>query len=137
MFKLIFKFLLQSLLGFERYLFVFSLFTISRFRIFKYDQEFNYFLEMIPENGNVLDIGLNIGKTAVPLAKRVSSGKVFCFEPIPQHIKTFKKIAKHYRLSNIKLFETALGDKNGMLTMVMPVLYRVRMQGLSRVVANE
>ena len=137
MFKLISKFLLQKLLGFDRYLFVFSIFTISRFRLFKYDQEFYHFLKMIPEEGNIMDIGSNIGITAVPMARRVSAGKLFCFEPIPQHIKTLKKITKRYQLSNITIFETALGETNGELTMVMPVVRQVKYQGYSQVVEKE
>ena len=137
MIKHISKFILQKLLGFDRYLFVFSIFTISRFRLFKYDQEFDYFIKMIPKNGNILDIGSNIGITAVPLAKRVSAGKLFCFEPIPRHIKTLKKITKFYHLSNTTIFETALGETNGELTMVMPVIHQVKYQGYSQVVEKE
>jgi FkbM family methyltransferase len=92
---------------------------------------------MIPENGNVLDIGSNIGITAVPLAKRVPGGKVFCFEPMPQNIKTLKKIKTHYHLSNIEIFETALGERNGELTMIMPIMYNVKFQGFSHVVEKE
>ena len=137
MFKIPFKFILQKLLGFENYLFIFSIFSISRLRLHLHNKEFIHFLRMIPENGNVLDIGSNIGITAVPLAKRVSGGKVFCFEPIPKNIKTLKRIRTHYRLSNIEIFETALGDRNGELTMVMPIMYNVKFQGFSHVLEKE
>src|ERR1700676_1513882 len=137
MFKIPFKFILQKLLGFENYLFIFSIFSISRLRLHLHNKEFIHFLRMIPENGNVLDIGSNIGITAVPLAKRVSGGKVFCFEPIPKNIKTLKRIRTHYHLSNIEIFETALGDRNGELTMVMPIMYNVKFQGFSHVLEKE
>jgi FkbM family methyltransferase len=137
MFKIPFKYILQKLLGFENYLFIFSIFSISRLRLHLHNKEFKHFLKMIPENGNVLDIGSNIGITAVPLAKRVSGGKVFCFEPIPQNIKTLKRIKTHYHLSNIEIFETALGERNGELTMIMPIIYNVKFQGLSHVVEKE
>ena len=92
---------------------------------------------MIPEDGNILDIGSNIGITVVPLAERVTRGKVFCFEPIPQHIKTLKRITTYFHLTNIEIFETALGDQPGELTMVMPVMYRVKFQGFSHVAVTE
>ena len=137
MFKIPFKYLLQKLLGFENFLFAFSVFTIYRMRLIFYNEEFRYFSGLIPEDGNILDIGSNIGITAVPLAKRVNRGKVYCFEPIPQHTKTLKKIAAHFHLSNIEIFGTALGDQNGELTMVMPVIYRVKFQGFSHVAETE
>jgi FkbM family methyltransferase len=92
---------------------------------------------MIPKDGNILDIGSNIGITAVPLAKRASSGRVFCFEPIPNHIKAFREIVKYYQLPNIEIFATALGEKNGELTMVMPEYYKVKFQGFSHVAEKE
>ncbi len=137
MIKVYLKLLLQKLLGFDNYLFVFAIFSISRFRLHLNDQDFDCFLKMIPEDGQVLDIGSNIGLTAVPLAKRVSKGIVFCFEPIPLHNKTLKRIAKHYHLSNIEVFETALGESKGELTMVMPVIYHAKFQGFSHVVEKE
>jgi FkbM family methyltransferase len=137
MFKIPFKFILQKLLGFDNYLFLFSIFSISRLRLRLQGKAFNHFVSMIPEDGNMLDIGSNIGITAVPLAKKISRGHVFCFEPIPQNIKTLKKIKAHYHLSNIKIFETALGEKYGTLTMVMPVIFNVRFQGFSHVVEKE
>jgi FkbM family methyltransferase len=137
MIKLFLKRILQKLLGFDNYLFVFSLFTISRHRFHFQDRDFDHFLHLIPENGNVLDIGSNIGIMAIPMARRVSSGRVFCFEPIPRHIKILKKIIRLYKMDNIEVFETALGDKNGELTMVMPEFYKVKFQGLSHVVEKE
>jgi FkbM family methyltransferase len=137
MLKIYLKFLLQKLLGFDNYLFVFSLFTINRHRLHFQDRDFYRFLHMIPENGNILDIGSNIGIMAVPIAKRVSSGRVFCFEPIPLHIKILKKVIRHYQLNNIEVFETALGEKNGELTMIMPEFYKVKFQGFSHVVEKE
>jgi FkbM family methyltransferase len=137
MFKIPFKFILQKILGFENYLFAFSIFSISRLRLHLTDKAFIHFLQMLPENGNILDLGSNIGITAVPLAKRVSGGKIFCFEPIPMNVKTLRRITAHYHLANIEIFETALGEERGELTMVMPVIHHVRFQGFSHVVQKE
>jgi FkbM family methyltransferase len=137
MIKIPLKFILQKLLGFENYLFVFSIFSIIRLRLHLKDKEFRHFLHMIPKDGNILDLGSNIGITVVPLAKRASKGKIFCFEPIPLHIKTLKRIKAFFHLSNIEIFETALGEEKGELTMVMPVMYNVKFQGFCHVVENE
>jgi FkbM family methyltransferase len=137
MFKIPFKYLLQKFLGFENYLYVFSIFSILRLRLHLKDKEFIHFLRMIPEDGNILDIGSNIGITAVPLAKKVSKGKIFCFEPIPLNVKTLKRIQKRYKISNFEIFETALGDRNSESTMVMPVFYNVKFQGFSHIVERQ
>jgi len=131
------KFLLQKILGFNNYLFIFSIFTINRLRWNWHEKEFIFFMNMIPENGHVLDIGSNIGIMAVPLAKRVSKGRVYSFEPMPQNIKALKRITRYYKLANIDIFETALGEEKGELKMVMPVIDNVKMQGLSHVVQGD
>jgi FkbM family methyltransferase len=135
--KIYVKRVLQKLLGFSNYLFIFSLYTICRQRMQVRDRDFNHFLRLIPEHGNILDIGSNIGTTAVPLSKRVSSGKVFCFEPISLHVSILRKIIRFFGLTNIEIFETALGEKNGQITMVMPEFYKVKFQGFSHVVEKE
>jgi FkbM family methyltransferase len=137
MFKSSAKLVLQKLLGFDNYLFIFSIFTITRLRLNLHEKEFIHFLDMIPDNANILDVGSNIGIMAVPLAKKALKGFVFSFEPMPQNIKALKRITGHYGISNIKIFETALGEEKGELTMVMPVINDVKMQGLSHVVENE
>jgi len=134
MFKRTVKLFLQKILGFDNYLFLFSIFTINRLRWNWHEKEFLHFITMIPEDGQVLDIGSNIGIMAVPLAKRVSRGKVYSFEPMPENIKALRRITSFYNLDNIDIFETALGEEKGELKMVMPVIDHVKMQGLSHVV---
>ena len=47
------------------------------------------------------------------------------------------RIRSFYKLSNIEIIETALGDKTGQLTMVVPEFYRVKFHGYSHVVEKE
>ncbi|MGZ4118248.1 MAG: FkbM family methyltransferase [Bacteroidia bacterium] len=89
---------------------------------------------MIPENTAVLDIGANIGIMTVHLARSIKGVIVYSFEPMPNNINTFKRIVNHFNLKNVKLFEIALGNSEGEVEMVMPVISNVRMQGLSHVV---
>jgi FkbM family methyltransferase len=124
--------LLQKMLGFENYLYYFSRFMIFTARTFAYEIEFSRFIKLVPPGDNIiLDIGANIGITSVVLAKKFPDSTVHAFEPIPPNISTIKRIIKHYKLKNVQLHETALGEKEGSLKMVVPVMDNVRMQGLS------
>jgi len=134
MLKTTIKQVLQKLLGFDNYLFIFSIFTIRRMSRNHHEEEFVHFMEMIPDKGAILDIGANIGIMTVSLARKFPHATVYSFEPMPQNLKALKRIINYFKLKNVRLFETALGEENGELTMVMPVLDKVKMQGLSHVV---
>ena len=130
------KYLFQKLLGFKNYLFVFALFKIYTLKKEKNEKDFFHFLSLIPENTAVLDIGANIGIMSVHLARSVKNVQVYCFEPMPNNIATWKRIMDHFQLKNTQLFEVALGNTEGEIEMVMPVVNAIRMQGLSHVVHN-
>ena len=124
------KLFLQKTLGFKTYLYMFSLITINRL---KYEEEFHFFNEMIDDGGIVLDIGANIGTMTTVIAKKLRNSKIYAFEPIPENIKTLKRVIDHYKLKNVIVYEAALGEENGELKMVMPIIDNVKMQGLSHV----
>ncbi len=130
------KYILHKLLGFKNYLFVFSLFKIYTLKRDKNEKDFFQFLSLIPENTAILDIGANIGIMTVHLARSVKNATIYCFEPIPANIETFKRIVKHFNLQKVHLFEIALGNTEGEVEMVMPVINAVKMQGLSHVIHN-
>ncbi len=128
------KKILQRLLGFDNYLFLFSLFIIHTLRWNRKERDFLKFLKLIPDGTTVLDIGANIGIMSVWLGKKLPASKIISFEPMPQNIKTLKRVLNFYRLKNVKVVEKALGNHSGNVDMVMPVLDSVKMQGLSHVV---
>lgn len=128
------KYLLQKLLGFNNYLFAFSLFKIYTLRRDKKENDFFCFLKMIPDNSIVLDIGANIGIMTTHLAKERKNTEVFSFEPVPYNIIVLKRIIRFLKLENVRVFEFALGNKNGHAEMIMPVISSVKMQGLSHIV---
>lgn len=130
------KYILHKLLGFKNYLFVFSLFKIYTLKRDKNEKDFFQFLSLIPENTAILDIGANIGIMTVHLARSIKNSTVYSFEPMPNNIVAFKRIVNYFRLKNVRLFEIALGNTEGEVEMVMPVISSVRMQGLSHVVHN-
>lgn len=128
------KYILHKLLGFKNYLFIFSLYKILTLRKDKNEKDFFAFLHLLPANTAVLDIGANIGIMTVHLARTIKGVTVYSFEPMPNNIGAFKRIIKYFKLDNVKLFEIALGNSEGEVEMVMPVISNVRMQGLSHVV---
>lgn len=91
---------------------------------------------MVPNEGIILDIGANIGITTVPLASRKDKAIIYSFEPMPENFATLKRVVKYFNLSNVKIFDFALGEKDGEVTMVMPVIKHVKMQGLSHIQLN-
>jgi len=127
------KKMLQHTLGFERYLFIFSLFIIKTLRWNKNERDFIHFLHMIPDGGIVLDIGANIGVMSVWFGKKLKLSEIYAFEPIPQNVKTLKRVLRHFKIQNVAVIEKAVGNTNGTVQMVMPVLGKVKMQGLSHV----
>jgi FkbM family methyltransferase len=124
---------LQKILGYDCYLFIFAVFCVMRIRIGITDKSFKYFMNIIPSEGLILDIGANIGMMSVIFASNFPESEIIAFEPIPSNIKAFKRVTKMFRLKNIILKETALGEKNGKIKMVLPVIKNSRRQGLSHV----
>lgn len=126
---------LQRLLGFERYLVWFSRVKIRTLRWDRNERDVLHFIEQMPRDAVVLDIGANIGIMTVPIARRVDRGHVHAFEPIPENFAVLRRNVEHFGLFNVTLHHTALGEEEGELRMVMPEEQNVRMQGLSHVVS--
>lgn len=126
--------ILHKLLGFDNYLFFFSVFTIHTLRWNRKEGDFLFFLRMIPDGETVLDIGANIGIMTVWLSRRLKNTSIIAFEPMPQNIRALKRIIHFYNLQNVRLVENALGDQRDTIEMVMPVLDKVKKHGLSHVV---
>jgi len=135
--KTLTKYILQKLLGFRLYLYVFALFVIVKIRWDKKEKDFFYFMKLIPEDGIILDLGANIGVTSYHLAKKNPDSVVFSFEPLAQNMNTLKRIKKRFKLNNINEFQVAVGEQSGEIEMIMPVINNVPMHGLSHVVHEE
>ncbi|KUY54293.1 FkbM family methyltransferase [Burkholderia sp. RF2-non_BP3] len=73
-------------------------------------------LAVLCDNGaQVLDIGANIGCTALALSQIVGEGKVVAFEPVP---RTFANLSKNVgMLSNVAIHNFALGSQAGTVPM--------------------
>ena len=131
------KYILQKILGLKTYLYVFALFIIVKIRFDKKEKDFFYFLQLIPDDGIILDLGANIGVTSYHLARKLPNSTIFSFEPLTLNMDTLKRIKKRFNLSNVNEFQVAAGDKPGTLEMVMPVINNVPMHGLSHVIHED
>jgi FkbM family methyltransferase len=63
----------------------------------------------------IMDVGSNIGVTVqhfVPHAK-----KIYAIEPSPEHFQALKKNKEFNEWDNVELFEAALSDKDGEMTL--------------------
>ncbi len=128
---------MQRVLGFERYLFVFARATLAAMPRQRRYRDLFHFLDMIRPGDLVLDIGANIGLMTVLMSRRVPGGHVEAFEPIGENYRALNRIIDHYGLTNVTLRQTALGEQDGELQMIMPEESNVRMQGLSHVAADD
>ncbi len=128
------KYILQKLLGFQTYLFVFALFKIRTLKRDAKEKDFFHFLSLLEDGkGAVLDVGANIGIMTVHLAHKLPNSTIHAFEPIPDNVSVLKKIIAKFNLKKIKVHETAVGEHSGQVQMVLPTNGKTKMQGLSHV----
>jgi FkbM family methyltransferase len=84
-------------------------------------QSIHVFRKLIKDGDTVLDIGGNIGLYSIVASSLVGpKGNVYTFEPAPFHCESIRENIDINNLSNIKLFETALGNEAGQVELVMP-----------------
>jgi FkbM family methyltransferase len=131
--KTLVKFVLQKVLGFNNYLFIFSLYIIATLKCNRKEGDFLHFLSLLPNQSSVLDIGANIGVMTVYLARKLPDSKVFSFEPVPDNLTALRKLLKFYKLKNVKVFDFALGNYNGTAEIILPERNRVKFHGLSHI----
>jgi FkbM family methyltransferase len=103
----------------------------------KYDKgenDFMVFMNLIKKSGIILDIGANIGLMTVNLAKKFNDSTIYSFEPIPYNLEVLRRNTSFFNLNNVKIVDLALGNRDGKIEMVMPIIDEVKMQGLCHVV---
>ena len=76
---------------------------------------------LIKPGWTVLDIGANFGWYSIHFSRLVDlSGKVFSFEPIPESYEELNLNIKLNSCQNIKTFNTALGNKDNIVSFGVP-----------------
>ena len=128
------KYILQRLLGFQNYLYVFALFKIRTLKTDSNEKDFFHFLSLLEDGkGDVLDVGANVGIMTVHLAQKLPNTTVHAIEPLPDNLKVLKRVVEHYELKKICIHETAVGEEAGEIEMILPTQGKTKMQGLSHV----
>ncbi len=121
-------------MGFRTYLYVFAIFKIRTLRSDSNEKDFFHFLTLLEDGkGAVLDVGANIGIMTVHLAQNLPNSTIHAFEPIPDNLSVLKKIIAKYHLKKIKIYETAVGETEGKVQMILPHQGKTKMQGLSHI----
>lgn len=129
------KYILQKLLGYQRYLFVFAKYKIKNLKKDKKEGDFFAFMNEIKGDGDLLDVGANIGIMTYHMSKTFPNRTTLAIEPMPSNISVLKRVVEKYGLDNVKVIETAVGDKDDeKIEMVLPKQGNVKLQGLSHVV---
>lgn len=126
--------LLQKILGFRTYLFIFSIYIIYTLRWNRNEKDFLHFVKLLPPKGNIIDIGANIGVMSYHLSKSRPHSHIIAVEPLKHNAENIRRVIRFFGLNNVKLLELGLSDFPGYLNMVMPVLGKVKKQGLAHVV---
>lgn len=128
------KLILQKILGYRNYLFTFAKYKIRTLKTDKREKDFFVFLKEIQKDGDILDIGANIGIMTYHLSTSFPERTVLAVEPMPSNIIVLKKIIEKYNLKNAELIPLAVGESKKDVEMVLPVDHKVKMQGLAHVV---
>lgn len=129
-----FKYILQRILGFQRYLYVFALFKIRTLRTDRKEKDFFHFLALMKDGeGDVLDVGANIGVMTWHLAKALPNSMVHSIEPVPFNASTLQRVVEKFKLSNVRMHRVAVGETSGTLKMILPHNGKTRMHGLTHV----
>lgn len=122
------------ILGFQRYLYVFSMFKIRSLRNDPKEKDFFKFMDQLKDGeGDILDVGANIGIMTYHLSKNFPKSQIIAIEPIPENFKVLERIKSKQNLSNVELVQLAVGENEGKVTMILPNNKGVKMQGLSHV----
>ena len=79
----------------------------------EYLEESNRFISLIGQNDVIVDIGANIGFMSISAAKKCKKGHVIAVEPHPDTYNLLIENIEKNKLSNIKSFNLAIGEKNG------------------------
>ena len=75
------------------------------------------YLDIIKAGDKVIDIGAHVGFHLFPMAEAVGEeGQVYAFEPLPDLFSKLKKQIKKRNVSNIKLYDQALGVRKKVTT---------------------
>lgn len=115
-----------------------SFYFLYSLGILKKDERFKYHYmvkKVIEPNFNIIDIGANLGYFSKTFARLIPNGKLISIEPVPQFHKVLSYFLKPYK--NATVFNVALGDTEGSITMVLPKSNGMIRTGLPHIAESE
>lgn len=115
-----------------------SFYFLYSLGILKKDERFKYHYmvkKVIEPNFNIIDIGANLGYFSKTFARLIPNGKLISIEPVPQFYKVLSYFLKPYK--NATVFNVALGDTEGSITMVLPKSNGMIRTGLPHIAESE
>lgn len=116
---------------------VFSLFKISTLKWDKKEGDFFHFMSLLKNEGDILDVGANIGIMTAHLGKSFPNQTIHSIEPMPENLQVLEKIIQKKNQKNVNIVPFAVGDTAGKLQMIMPVDGKAKLQGLSHIKTPE
>jgi FkbM family methyltransferase len=126
--------LLHRVLGYQRYLKIFSIWKIHTLFMDSRKSDFLYFNNVLPTDATIAVIGACTGITTIPFAKRFPKRKIMAYEPEASSFEALNAVVKKFRLNNIETFCMAIGNETGSKEFVLPVVQGVRKQGIAHIV---
>lgn len=115
-----------------------SFYFLYSLGILKKDERFKYHYmvkKVIEPNFNIIDIGANLGYFSKTFARLIPNGKLISIEPVPQFYMVLYYFLKPYK--NAAVFNVALGDTEGSITMVLPKSNGMIRTGLPHIAESE
>ena len=98
--------------------------SVSKSLVFQSNYEFNetnLVKKVIKPGWTVIDVGANFGWYSIHFSQLVGqNGKVFVFEPVPETYEELNSNIKLNSSQNIKVFNFALGNKDGSISFGVP-----------------
>lgn len=125
--------ILHFILGYERYLKIFSIFKIKTLALDGRKSDFLFFNELLGENAIIVVIGACTGITTVPLAKGKANRKVFAYEPLTSNFKVLNRVVNYFNLNNVFNYNLGLGNKTEKREIILPLLKGVKKQGMAHI----
>jgi FkbM family methyltransferase len=123
------KFILQRLLGLDRYLLFFAVFRVFASRFDGREAGLFRFVKLLPDDAVVLDIGANIGVTSTIIQRRANPSHLVAFEPLPLNLRTLRSLFGLFDVT-AEVVPGAVGDRAAVIEMILPEKDGVVLHGL-------
>lgn len=120
-------------LGPDTFLTLSAVWNINR----NYEPSFRRFLQLIPQEGTLLDVGANLGITLAMAKRERPDLRLIALEPIPRNLKILRRVQSLYAIRNLQIFAVAAGDQEARVEMQVPMTNGLMDTARSRIVPEQ